>query len=633
MSGITGIFRRDGKDVDPADIKKMNDKIAHRGPDGSRVWCEGPVAFGHQMLHTTQESLHEILPFEDEESGLVITADARIDNRKDLAPQLSIEDNEYVSDSYFILKAYEKWGEKCPEELLGDFAFAIWDKNKEQLFCARDHMGVKPFYYYLNDAIFVFGTEIKAILSVFDVPYELNELKIAYYLMKVFTDKKFTFYKNIFSLTSAHSLTITKNDDFIRKYWEIDPNYNILMDSDEDYIHTFRDIFTEAVRCRLRSSFPLGFDLSGGLDSSSVVCMANHILDKTSSDPHYINTFSMIFNDFPQVDERYYIEKVTTNPEIVPHMILSDNISPLKNIETILWHQEQPFHTPNMAMLWNMYKNMGKNNIRVYLAGEGGDQTISHGKKYLTELAVTFKWKKLIRELNGFSNRVNRNIFNLFIEQVVFPLIPLNIKNFTITSLSSLRGKSSNKKTRILNEYLYKKLEDDPYWEKFNSNSLNFKSARNAHYFDIFSFSNQNTLEMIDKTVSAFCIEPRYPFFDKRLIEYCYGIPTEMKFHHGWNRYIQRVAMNDILPEEIQWRPLKNFFTEVYEKNLLLYEKNLLNQTISQKNRLLKYYINMDKIKDSYKKYEIGEGTVFSNRDLWLVILLDLWLQQKKSIK
>ena len=101
MSGITGIFRRDGQDVDPADIKKMNDKIAHRGPDGSRVWCEGPVAFGHQMLHTTQESLHEILPFEDEESGLVITADARIDNRKDLAPILGIEDNEYVSDSYF----------------------------------------------------------------------------------------------------------------------------------------------------------------------------------------------------------------------------------------------------------------------------------------------------------------------------------------------------------------------------------------------------------------------------------------------------------------------------------------------------------------------------------------------------
>lgn len=191
MSGIIGIFRRDGRDVDPADIKKMNDKIAHRGPDGSRVWCEGPVAFGHQMLHTTQESLHEILPFEDEESGLVITADARIDNRKDLAPQLGIEDNEHVSDSYFILKAYEKWGEKCPEELLGDFAFAIWDKNKEQLFCARDHMGVKPFYYYLSEDLFVFGTEIKSILSIDNVSSKLNEKRLALFLMvKDFHEKK-----------------------------------------------------------------------------------------------------------------------------------------------------------------------------------------------------------------------------------------------------------------------------------------------------------------------------------------------------------------------------------------------------------------------------------------------------------
>ena len=101
----------------------MNDKISHRGPDGSRIWCEGQVAFGHQMLHTTPESLQEILPFEDKESGLVITADARIDNRKSLSLKLGIEDNKYVSDSYFILKAYEKWGEKCPEKLLGDFTF------------------------------------------------------------------------------------------------------------------------------------------------------------------------------------------------------------------------------------------------------------------------------------------------------------------------------------------------------------------------------------------------------------------------------------------------------------------------------------------------------------------------------
>jgi len=114
MSAITGIFYRDGRTIGSNLIKMMNDKLPHRGPDGFAVWSEGAIAFGHQMLWTTPESLHEKLPFHDETSGLVITADARIDNRKELSEELEIEDNENVSDSYFILKSYEKWGEKCP---------------------------------------------------------------------------------------------------------------------------------------------------------------------------------------------------------------------------------------------------------------------------------------------------------------------------------------------------------------------------------------------------------------------------------------------------------------------------------------------------------------------------------------
>lgn len=137
MGAITGIFYRDGRSVKPEQIKEINDKLSHRGLNGSAVWTDGSVALGHQMLHTTPESLHEKLPFEDEDSGLVITADARIDNRKELSEMLGIEDREDVSDSYFILEAYQKWGEKCPDKLLGDFAFAIWDKNKKNYFVLK----------------------------------------------------------------------------------------------------------------------------------------------------------------------------------------------------------------------------------------------------------------------------------------------------------------------------------------------------------------------------------------------------------------------------------------------------------------------------------------------------------------
>lgn len=360
MSGITGIFRRDGRDADPDDIKKMNDKIAHRGPDGSRVWCEGPVAFGHQMLHTTQESLHEILPFEDEESGLVITADARIDNRKDLAPQLGIEDNEFVSDSYFILKAYEKWGEKCPEELLGDFAFAIWDKNKERLFCARDHMGVKPFYYFISDDIFIFSTEIKSIFSISDVSIKLNEIMVADYFLYNFNDKEITFYENILRLPNAHQISISRNRSKIYTFWELDISKEIKFDSNEEYINKFKEIFFEAVKCRLRSSSQVGALLSGGLDSSSIVCTSNEILKGTKTK---INTFSAIFEGISQCDEREYINEVISKTKFNPFFIHADRLSPLYKYQDILWLFDQPFYAPNLFIQWKLFEEAQKNEV------------------------------------------------------------------------------------------------------------------------------------------------------------------------------------------------------------------------------------------------------------------------------
>ena len=216
MSAITGIFYNDGRTVKPELIKKMNNRLSHRGPDGSSVWSNSHVGFGHQKLWTTSESLHEILPFHDEKSSLTITADARIDNRKELSEELDIEDIEEVSDSYFILKSYEKWGESCPEHLIGDFSFAIWDENeRETVLCKRSY-GYKIFLLLFDENMFVFGTEVKALFCVTGVPYELNEQKLALFLIKDILDKNMTFYKMIKGLEPSHSLTITKSGFLIK---------------------------------------------------------------------------------------------------------------------------------------------------------------------------------------------------------------------------------------------------------------------------------------------------------------------------------------------------------------------------------------------------------------------------------
>lgn len=620
MSGITGIFRRDGRDIDPSDIKKMNDKIVHRGPDGSNVWCEGPVAFGHQMLHTTPESLHEELPFEDEELGLVITADARIDNREDLAPKLGIEDKEYVSDSYFILKSYEKWGEKCPEELLGDFAFAIWDKNKEILFCARDHMGVKPFYYYLSDDFFVFATEIKAILSIDNIPCQLNEKRLALFLLvKDFHERNLTFYNNIISLSAANYLEIRKNKIYLNQYWELNPKSQILFESDEDYVREFLKLFKESVKCRIRSNKPLGVMLSGGLDSSSVTCTARKILNKNGHNT--LHSFSYIFDDFPESDERYYIKKVLDIGGIKPHYILCDEINPLKNIEKILEYQDQPTSSFQIAMVHESRKKIEKIGINILLTGEGGDQIVSHGEKYLEELLLTFQWKKLINNVNYVASIKKTNKYKIF-----FSTFLATIKYYLL-KFSWLNICSNSDLTHLLRKKLVKS------FFSYNNDSLNrcaLIKPKEYHYYNISMISHQKSFEIMDQGSAFFLIEMRHPFYDKRLIEFCFAIPTEMKIKYGFDRYLLRLAMEKTLPNEIQWRTKKANIAFASLKNFLS-NKNILKEIFNDKNTVLRDYVRFDKFKVNKNKCK-PQPSIFV-LFIWRLTLLHFWLTHNRLKK
>lgn len=596
----------------------MNNRLSHRGPDGSSVWFAGSIALGQQMLETTPESIHEKLPYYDSKSGLVITADARIDNRQELSVELDVEDKVDVSDSDFILKAYEKWGENCPEYLLGDFVFAIWDENHEKLFCARDHMGVKQLYYYLDQDIFVFATEIKALFSVPDVPRTVNEKKIAFFLMTI-KDCKSTFYENIFSFEPANSISIEKNKFTKREYWKLNSELEITLDSEEEYIDRYRDLFQEAVNCRLRSAYPIGFQLSGGLDSSSVLCMAKEICKNKNLEKE-INSFSIVFNGLP-CDERFYINKVTSKSEIKSNFVFSDKISPLYEFDKILRYQEQPIRTPTIALIWNLCKKMQEKNIRVVLGGEGGDMVTSHGQNYFKDLAVSGKWKKLLSELYSYSNNTNQNSWGVFKNKVILPLIPDYIKK---------KGLYEDKsEISILNKDFARKINAKEYW---NNQYLKMKSESNTAKKTHYRLLTELPLLMeLERTYAAFSIEPRHPFYDKRLIEFCYGVPSEIKFKSGWSRYIQRTAMADILPLGIQWRPGKANFSSYYKKNLLSFENNVLEDIISEKD-IINKYIDIKTFKELYINYKQGKAENKSVYWIWLDLILYLWfLDYKKS--
>src|SRR3989449_1054025 len=345
MSGIAGLWRLGGQPVEPAELESMTARLAHRGPDGTGAWREGPVALGHGMLHTTPESLREQQPLVGTRGDLVLAADARIDNRGELCSLLPAPSD--ATDADLILAAYERWDETCPEHLLGDFAFAIWDAREQRLFCARDHFGVKPFYYHHRlGRLFAFASEIKGLLALPDVPRRLNETRVADYLVPLLEDKEITFYEEIVRLPPAHWMTVDREGIRRQEYWSLDPEREIRLGSDDEYAAAFREIFTEAVRCRLRSAFPVGSMLSGGLDSSSIVCVARELLAQGGCPrPH---TFSAVFDDVPECDERRYIETVLSGGGVEPHLIRGDKVNPVERLEQDLVQQDEPFYAPNL---------------------------------------------------------------------------------------------------------------------------------------------------------------------------------------------------------------------------------------------------------------------------------------------
>lgn len=634
MSGIAGIFLRDKRSVDPDLIKKMNQSIAHRGPDGSGVWVEGSVGMTHQMLHTTPESLNEKLPLKDRE--FVITADARIDNREELMECLGLtETSEIIADSELILKSYQKWGEKCPEKLLGDFAFAIWDGVENKLFCARDHMGVKPFYYHMSYQHFIFASEIKALLTIPELPLQINEEQLSNYLSFIYEDRKITSYNNIYRLPAACKMSISFHNSSLDKYWELNPDNEIMLESDQEYAQAFLDIFTEAVRCRLRSAFQVGSMLSGGLDSSSVTCAAQKILNK--NEEYSLKTYSAIFETVPESDERFYINKVLESDNFDPYFIKADKISPLANMDDYLFFKDQPLILPNSFLSWNIYHEASKNGIRIVLDGLEGDDVVSHGDGFLSELARTIRWKKLLNEIKVRSKHMNVNPFRLMIPIILNLIIPNFIKSTTSVLRDYFRTESSH--TRIIKPDFSKRMSLVKKLNNIHKDQLKIKDAKTQHYINLSSSMPQYTLEHIDSLSASFSIEARHPFYDKRLIEFCLAIPTEQKIWHGWDRVIMRRAMKNILPKEIQWRKGKADLSMNFHKSLKQNEMDLMDDILFNKIDVLEKYVDIKKLQKIYNQYKSRDTRKSVYRDtrdsiyIWSSITIFWWLNKMKFNK
>lgn len=674
MSAVFGLYGLDNRSIDSVLLARMMESLSHRKCDDSGVWDGGYVGLAHQMLWTTPESLIEKLPLVSHSNNTVITADARIDNRTELIEHLGLRNlpQEKVTDSYLILAAYRKWEEQCPAYLLGDFAFAIWDSQQQKLFCARDHFGIKPFYYYHHPGyLFAFSTEIKAILSLPDVPCRPNELRIAYYLASIIPDKAITFYEEVYRLPPSHSLVITATDFRLKCYWELDPHREIQYGSDEEYELAFREIFTEAVRCRLRSAFPIGFTLSGGLDSSSVTCTARHVMAEQGKLP--LNTFSTIYEATPECDERPYIRSIVEQGGIEPFFITADDWSVFHDIQRSIQQQGQPLEIRNQFMWQAMYGAAQQKGIRVMLDGEDGDTVVSYGQGYLAELAIAGRWGQFYREAIGLAQHFNNHDtsahfylenygfpylaemaqagqwltfaqsvseiathFNLsqrtiWLHQGLKPIVPALLRQAwrrwcrfsqTTFSIYPLLHPDLVERVNLVNQA-------NTLQQRYNS--LN-RTHREGHLLALTADGTSWIEEESDCTAAAFGIEKRHPFWDRRMVEFCLALPPEQLLRDGWTRLILRRAMAGVLPETVQWRVGKSNLGANFVRSLMTFERDRLQKTIIERPQNIAFYVNEEYLRKVYERFQ-SKPTVAGAEIMWKTVNLAVWLSNASAPK
>lgn len=632
-----GLYHLDGRPADPADLKRMVEVSRHRGPDGQGVWCDGPVGLGQVILRTTGAGRRGRLPFVDELAGLVLAGDVRLDNRDELLATFGLDARRGpgCADGELILRAYRAWGQACVERLAGDFAFALWDAARRVLFCGRDRMGVKPLYYYLSDRLFAAASEIKALLCLPEVPRRLDEARVVDYLLPAFHDTARTFYRGVLRLPPAHTMVVGAGGPcpLPRRYWSAEDAPEVRHRSDAAYAEHFRVLFARAVRARLRGEGPVAAALSGGLDSSAIACTARDILADEGRLP--LHTFTAIFPGLPEadgrrVDERKYVDAVVATGGFEHHFVEADGVGPLDDATTVVRQIDEANHAPNLYIHRALYAQARRHGARVFLDGVDGDTTVSHGLAYLAELAGRGRFRRMAAETIAITRRTGRrhNPARVAWDYGLRPLVPVA----AVGALRKLPGRSRGRVPGrlLLNPGFARRAGAEDRARAASADTVEVAgTAREDHRQGLASGLIPHVLEVADKAAAAFAVEPRYPFFDHRLIEFCLGLPGDQKLRAGWTRFILRSAMAGILPEAVRRRTDKANLTPAFTRGLIEHDRAAMEEVILRDGRLLGEYVDLPSLRETLGRFvSTGGASAPDALALFRAVNLGFWLRE-----
>jgi len=610
LSGIAGIFHRDSAPIERALLQSLVDFLSYRGPDARGIWMEDSIGLGHALLRTTCESSGERQPA-SLDGRYWIVADARLDCREELIAELQRARREVHSnapDCELILQAYATWGTPCVDHLRGDFSFAVWDAGHKQLFCVRDHFGVKPFYYAQLGELFLFSNTLNCIRMHPRVTDELNDAAIGDFLLFGLNyDNATTSFRDIQRLPPAHSMTVSVRGVQSKRYWTPPTDGRIRYGKPEEYVENFQSLLERAVADRLRTDH-VGILLSGGLDSSSVAAMAKYVSGKSSRATE-IRAYTHVYESLIPDREGDYAREVGEFLRIPVKFLAMDQAQLFERYDDPELSWPEPVDNPFLAVISDSYRNITAH-CRVLLSGEGCDNLMDFQMwPYTEDLRRRREWWRLLTDLANY----------LWVRP--FPWRGIR------TRALRLAGKDPDQP--IYPDWLAPEFSRRANLPERWKEQTELPKSWVAHPIHPRGHGSlalpqwTNMFEVEDPGATGYPVETRYPFLDLRMVNFLLAIPS---FPWFFKKTLLREAMNGRLPERVRTRPKTPLQGDPISAQLRLTRADGLKEMSWSAG--LDRYITRSALKAPHVKMSQGQLSV-SLRPYYL----NIWLQAGPRVR
>ena len=617
MSAIGGVFNFHNKPIDAEPVTRLWIGLSNRGPDGGDLVLDGIVGLCYRAFHTNRESRRESQPFVSRD-GHVLVLDGRIDNREELIEKLGglhREKKELTTDVEIVMAAFLKWGDDFPAFVVGEFALALWDRRRRRLLFARDHIGARTLYFHINSERLIFSSELEPLIEAADASLEVNDEYIAGYLIYD-PEPHLTPYKHFHAVRPFHLVSVG-NDGKLRQspYWSLNGIKQIRYRKDEDYEADFLQQFQAAVRAPLRSDLPVCADLSGGLDSSAIVCVADELIAGGKVAAPRLEPISQVSEGSPTSDERKFIQYVEQHRGRTGHHIREDDY-PLLSLLSL----DNVSSTLNPLLFCAAQHHavnelMQSFNSRVLLSGVGGDEITCSNHDPSSELADLLRTGQLVQlnaSLKAWSASLKKSYAHLLWRNTLVPILPPRMR---------MRFKGVSRLPAIIERSFCSRMNltvrlyaiADPFKCTLPSDrdqALGFWTAM------------RGVASGVRREISR--VDVSYPFLDRRLVEFMQAIPHTQRVRAGETRSLMRRSLKPLLPEKIAKRTSKGNPQELITRAIAR-EWPRLEPLFKDARVFARGYIDRTILRSTIEKFRFGCGT--HSPALLKTLVLEVWLR------